>query len=182
MDVIPTGYVMVEKPLVLDDTMIEVLPGSKLYCLAGVRIESDVEADRLDDRIERLISKQPVLCPSTLREVLVRKCDLLETRVLFYEGILWLVTGDERLTASRFEYLEGKATLVVEGDLVIDADVEPRMLAERLDKVYNFGDITCAKEQRGALESRLGLNEGDFIDSYQTDDEITIGNVNHLTL
>jgi len=182
MDVIPTGFVLVEKPLVLDDTMLDVLPGTKLYCLAGVRIDTEVESARLDDRIEKLISNQPVLCPSALREVLVRKCDLLETRVLFYEGILWLVTGDERLMASRFEYLEGKATLVVEGDLVIDADVEPRMLAERLDKVYNFGDITCTKEQRGALESRLGLNEGDFIDSFQSDDEVTIGNVNHLTL
>lgn len=185
MEVVPTGYVLVEKPLVLDNAFLEVLPGSKLYCLAGVQIEADVKADRFDARIEGLISKELVLCPSALRVLLASKCNLLETRVVFYEGTLWLVRGEEWLAASRFEYLEGKATLVVEGELTVDAEVEPGMLAERLDKVYNLGSISCTAEQRSALEARLGSNDGEFVDSTKAEeakDEIVIGNVNHLML
>jgi hypothetical protein len=182
MEVIPTGYVLVEKPLVLDNAMLDALPGSKLYCLRGVQIEADVDPGRLDDRIERLISKHPVLCPAMLRDVLVRKCDLLETRVVFYEGTLWLVNGEEKLSTSRFEYLEGKATLVVQGMLKINDDVEPAMLAQQLDKVNNFGAISCTAQQRGALESRMQSNQGAFLDDNRNKDENTIGNVNHLTL
>jgi hypothetical protein len=182
MDVVPTGYVLVEKPLVVDNAILDVLPGKKLYCLRGVQIETGIDPARFDDRIERLISKQAVLCPEELRSVLAKKCDLLKTRAVFYEGTLWLISGEEKLSTSRFEYLEGKATLVVQGMLKIDDDVEPRILAERLDKVYNFGMIECTKEQRGALESKLGVNEGMISDSAGDKDENTIGNVNLLTL
>ena len=182
LDVIPTGYTLIEKPLVLDNVMLDVLPGKKLYCLRGVQIETDVDSVKFDDRIEKLISKQTVLCPEELRSVLASKCDLLETRVVFYEGTLWLVSGEEKLSTTRFEYLEGKATLVVQGMLKIDENVEPDMLAQRFDKVYNFGAISCTAQQRGALESRLQINQGMFLDDTANGDETTIGNVNQLTL
>ncbi len=185
MVVVPAGYVLVEKPLVLDSALLEVLPGPKLYCLEGVQIETDVEATRLDACLEGLIARDLVLCPAALRGVLARKCNLLETQVVFYEGTLWLVSGGERLSASRFDYLEGKATLVVEGELTIDAEVEPRVLAERLAKVHNLGSIACTTEQRGALESRLGLKEGEIADSAKAEGAeggTMVGNVNHLVL
>jgi hypothetical protein len=185
MVVVPAGYVLVEKPLVLDGALLEVLPGSRLYCLEAVQIEADVEASRLDACLEQLVARNLVLCPAALRGVLARKCNLLETKAVFYEGTLWLVDGEERLAASRFDYLEGKATLVVEGELTIDADVQPKVLAERLVKVHNLGSIACTTEQRGALEARLGLKEGEITDSSEVEKvkgERTIGNVNHLVL
>jgi hypothetical protein len=185
MVVVPAGYVVVEKPLVLDAALLESLPGSRLYCLAGVQIEADVEAARLDACLEGLVAREMVLCPAGLRGVLAHKCDLLQTQVVFYEGTLWLVSGAERLAPSRFTYLEGKATLVVEGKLTIDAEVEPRVLAERLAKVHNMGLIVCTKEQRGALEARLGLKEGEITDGAEPEEaegEKEIGNVNYLVL
>jgi hypothetical protein len=185
MVVVPAGYVLVEKPLVLDAVLLEVLPGSKLYCLAGVQIGADVDAARLDACLEGLVARELLLCPAGLRGVLARKCSLLETQVVFYEGTLWLVSGEERLTSSRFTYLEGKATLVVEGELGIDAEVEPRVLAERLAVVHNLGSIRCTPEQRAALEARMGLKEGEIADSTAAEEvegERALGNINYLAL
>ena len=46
------------------------------------------------------------------------------------------------------------------GDLRIAADIDPRVLADRLHKVHNLGRIVCTPEQMGALQARLGLDEG----------------------
>ncbi len=185
MVVIPSGHMLVEKDLVLDKATLDALPGSKLFCLAGVQIGSDVGEDQLDARLERLVANDLVLCPKALSGVLSHKCNLLETKAVFYEETLWLINGEEHLVASRFEYLEGKATLVVNGELTIDTEVEPKMLAERLVSVHNFGEIVCSTAQRGALDARMGLNEGEIQDSAAIEEpwgENTIGNVNHLVL
>jgi hypothetical protein len=115
-----------------------------------------------------------------------RKCNILETRAIFYEGELWLVDGSEQLSASRFEYLDGKATLVVTGALALDEDVEPGVLANRLVKVHNMGAIKCTPEQRGAIQARLGMNEGEIgageAEEAPEEGARYLGNVNHLVL
>ena len=62
-------------------------------------------------------------------------------RVLFYDGTLWLEEGSTELTTDRFTYLDGVATLLVEGELTIHEAVPPEVLAEKLAKVHNFGTI-----------------------------------------
>ena len=114
----------------------------------------------MDERVEKIITKDVLLCPEALKGIMSRKCNILDTRAIFYEGELWLVDGSEQLSSSRFEYLDGKATLVVTGALAIDQEVEPGVLANRLAKVHNMGAIKCTPEQRGAIQARLGLNEG----------------------
>jgi hypothetical protein len=97
-----------------------------------------------------------------------------------------LVDGEEELSASRFEYLTRKATLVVTGALAIDPDVEPKMLADRLAKVHNQGVITCTPAQKGAIQARLGLNEGELKAAAEKGEPEGgtrhVGNVNHLVL
>jgi hypothetical protein len=186
MTVIPTGYALVEKPLVLDDTVLEALPAPKLFCLERVEVEAATSPDVLDERLAEIVAKDLLLCPAGLRGVMSHKCNMLETQTLFYDGELWLVDGAEQLSASRFEYLTGKATLVVTGALAIDPDLEPKVLADRLAKVHNQGVIKCTAEQRGAIQARLGLNEG-LLGAEEEEDEPEEGtrrlaNVNHLVL
>ena len=69
-------------------------------------------------------------------------------------------------------------------ELTIEDDIEPKILAERLHKVHNLGAILCTPAQMGALEARMGLNEGELVDSTQEQEkeEEGIANVGHLAL
>lgn len=183
--IIPAGFELVERALVIDADTLGTLPGKQLYCTKRVQIKPDVEAQALDQAIEQLIVKDMVIYPQSLKEVLTRKGELTNEKAIAYEGELWLVEGEELLVSSRFEYLEGKATLVVLGVLTIDPEVEPKTLAERLPKVHNKGVIKCTKAQMGAIQARLGLNKGVLESSEkeeEEDEEGGIGNVGHLKL
>jgi hypothetical protein len=112
-----------------------------------------------------------------------QKCNLLETQAIFYQGELWLIENELSLSASRFDYLAGKATLVVRGELAVAPEIDPKILADRLDKVHNFGEIICTPEQAAAFQARLGINEGEFVDSAEgVGDEEGIGNIGYLKL
>jgi hypothetical protein len=184
--VIPDGFALVENPLVLDDTVLEALPAAKLFCLDRVVVDAATSPDVLDERLAQIVAKDLLLCPVGLKGTMSTKCNILETQAIFYEGELWLVDGEEELSASRFEYLTGKATLVVTGALAVDPDVEPKMLADRLAKVHNQGAIKCTPAQKGAIQARLGLNEGELKAAGEKDEVEEgirrLGNVNHLVL
>ena len=183
--IIPAGFELVETPLVIEAANLGTLPGKKLYCTEKVQIEADVAASALDQALEKLVAEGLLLYPKALSETLARKCELSSTQAIAYEGELWLVEKTAELPASRFEYLEGKATLVVLGKLKIDPEIEAKVLAERLAKVHNKGVISCTRAQMGAIQARLGLNKGELRDSAQKVEnkpETGIGNVGHLKL
>jgi hypothetical protein len=184
--IIPAGFALVEKPLTLDSAMLESLPARKLYCSEWVVVTADVSSNALDERLEAIVSRQLVLCPAGLRPVLARKCNLLETRVVFYEGELVLIDDNRRLQAARLNYLKDKATLVVFGELTLDPTVTPQVLLDRFTKVHNLGRIRATPEQIGALEARLGLHEGELQDSTRAEEDeaetTDIGNINYLEL
>lgn len=185
VETIPTGFELVERPLILDADLLEALPARKLYCASRVQVDRGVDAETLDNALEALVAKDLVICPMVLKNVIYRKCNMLETRVVLYEGELWLVEDEHTLLRSRFDHLEGKATLVVFGELTIAPDVDPQVLEERLAKVHNLGTITCTPEQMGAIEARLGLSKGELVDSTQPTGEEKIegiGNVGYLKL
>lgn len=180
---IPAGFELVDSPLVLNSALLESLPAKHLYCIDRVQIDPEVDSPVLDERLEVLISEDVVICPVKLRSVLARKCNLLETQAIFYEGELWLVDAEFDLTASRFDYLEGKATLVVLGELTIDPEIDPKVLVDRLAKVHNFGEIRCTSKQLGAIQARLGVSDGELQDTTRADtaDE-GVGNVGYLAI
>ena len=180
---IPAGFEPVEGLLTLDGFTLEALPAKKLYCTEPVVVAKDVDAALLDDHLDALICDEMVICPAALRGVMGRKCDVLKTRIVFYEGDLWLIRGEGELQASRFDYLEGKLTIVVMGELRVAPDVEPKVLADRLAKLHFMGEVTCTKEQMGAIQARLGINEGELKEAGKAESsEQGIGNIGHLTL
>jgi hypothetical protein len=182
--IIPAGFELIENRLFLDSASLESLRNPRLYCTRPVIVSEDVEPSALDARVETIIAQQPIIAPAAHKGVIARKCDLMQTRSVFYEAELWLVEDESELVPSRFDYLEGRATLVVTGELAISPDVEPRVLAERLAKVHNLGEIYCTHEQMGAIQIRLGLSEGELLESTLNFDteEGGIGNVGYLTL
>ena len=123
MRIIPAGFELVERPLVLDNSMLESLSSSKLYCRDRVEVDPEVDADLLGARLERLAPNDLVLCPSSLRQVVAPKLATLGTRVVFYEGELWKVDDDQELVGSRFDFTQDKATLVVNGSLTVDPSI-----------------------------------------------------------
>ncbi len=180
---IPEGYELVEQDLQLDNALLGSLPGRKLYCAGQVVLESDVEPGVLDKQLDALIVEDLLIAPARLRNTLANKVNLLTTRAVFYEGELWLVSGESNLSAARFEYLDGQATLVVSGELAVDPGVEPKLLAARLAKVHNLGEIQATYEQLAAISSRLGLADGELVATDQPGSGGEgVGNVGVLTL
>jgi hypothetical protein len=161
--VIPAGFAFVSKPLTLDDTTLASLSGPKLYCTRWVTVSPDVDASLLSEKLETLVCEDLVLCPASLKQAVRDKGDWFKTKLVLYEGTLWLVERDQDLSEHHFEFLEGKATLFVNGGLRIDQAISPQTLSESLAKVHNLGVIWCTPEQMEALRPLLGLHDGDLL-------------------
>jgi hypothetical protein len=183
--VIPPGFKVIDKEIRLSRDLLTSISDRKLYFTQSVVIEGDVDAGLFSKKIEGLACEQTILCPQTLQTALAEVCDLLDTNALFYEEELWLIDGKTELHPERFEYLEGKATLVVTGVLNVSPDVAPALLAARLAKVHLLGVIECSPEQQAAMESRIGTSEGVFERSDSEEKERTDGGMrsaNYLAL
>ena len=123
---------------------------------------------------------------------MAKKSNWFETRAIFYDGELWVVDDERELPAYSFEMLEGKATLVVFGELRVDPAITPQTLSDRLDKVHNLGVIWCTPEQTEPIQARLGLRDGELEDSTVTEEPLRhakipadcelIGNSGYLAL
>jgi hypothetical protein len=182
--VIPRGFKIVNKEVRLTSDLLTSLSDRKLYFVKSLVIDPDVDAALFSQKIDGLACAGRITCPQSLQPALAKVCDLLNATVLFYEGELWLVDGTTDLHPSRFDYLDGKATLVVTGVLKIAPDVSPDALAARLAKVELYGVIECSLEQQAAIESRIGASEGVFQrpGGEADEPETRIGNANYLAL
>lgn len=187
VSVIPAGYEWIEERILLDNFVLAQKKARKLYCSAEVQIDGEVSAEALDAGIDALVCGEKVYCPAALKDTLAKKCDLLKTRAVFYEGKLWMIEDEETLPASFLDALDSKLTLVVTGVLKIDPAIEPKALAERLAKVHNLGVIQCTPAQMGVVQLRLGLKEGVISDinareEPAQEEDLGIGNANYLVL
>ena len=187
MTVIPTGHRLVEGNLSLDSLTLQTLESERLFCMGDVIIHADVESQALDLGISKLTTLGVILCPITLKEVLKTKCDMLDNRVVLYEGTLWYVDDDRQLLPDQFNYIDGAMTIVVRADLTIGSDVTPESILDRMDKIHNLGDIVCQPEHVPAIEARLGLRDGDVRVSKEEvkaepDEGPYIGNANVMVL
>jgi hypothetical protein len=183
--VIPSGFRYRSGSLTLDPPTLASLTEEKVFATGNIIIDAAVTAEAFHRSIRGLEAMGLILSPESLRASLGEVCDLLENRVVFYRGELWVVDGDHVLRASRFEYLEEKATLVVTGELRIEQDIAPKILADRFEAVHNFGKILCSPEQIGALEARMGIDEGELTTPHEVETSPPVydmGYTNILTL
>jgi len=185
---VPAGFTPVRRLLRLNRTTLGMLPSRRLYCPETVIVGNDIEADELQGALEALVAEDLLICPARLQAAMGNICNLVETKAILFEGELLWIDGEERLRQSRFDFLDGTATLLVTGVLQIDPDVEPRALYERVPAVHNFGVITCSPDQASALQARLVTDDGQIAASVASedsdDDEASPGmqNIGVLTL
>ncbi|MFT5369165.1 MAG: hypothetical protein ACI8V2_004139 [Candidatus Latescibacterota bacterium] len=131
-----------------------------------------------------------MLCPESLKSVLAKKCDLLNTQVAYYQNELWVVEDKMELTSARLEYLDSQYTLVILDHVTVHPDVTPDSLAKRFVKIHNFEKVTCAPEQMGIFHARLDINKGSLTtpkpkeekSDTESDPYERIGNVGTLKL
>lgn len=169
---IPAGYALVTAPLTLDEAALASLPGSRLYCTRRVEVSPGTSPAVLEERLETLVCEDLVLCPASLKEAIRGKGDWFKSRLVIYEGTLWQVDGEQDLAAHHFEFLEGKATLLVEGELRIDQAIAPQTLTDSLAKVHNLGTIWCTPEQMDVLRPLLGLHDGELLDATMVEETV----------
>ena len=172
--VIPEGYEFVKHKLSLTAGDIQYWKGRRINCTENITIHQDVDEAALDRALDGLETTAMVLCPETLGNVLSRKCDTLNTDVLYYVGSLWVVESNLTLRNSRFEFLDGTATLYNSGNVTIDEDVDAQVLYDSLARVYNWGTISCLPDQMSAIEPRTVVEEGLLLDvtSMEDNDEV----------
>ena len=183
MTIVPSGFRYHEGDLDLDAVTLGSLTDARLFCTGTVVFGPDAEPSAVEQGIDGLRSLGLIICPERLQDVVKTKLDMVEDRVIFYEGELWLFDDEHTLHASRFEYFDGKATVLISGNLNIEPEVEPSVLADRFHVVHNLGEIRCTPEQMGAIEARLGIHDGELLDSTPKEKEpLDIGNANILAL
>ena len=180
---IPDGHKVIDREIELTRQLLESISDRKLYCARRVVISNDVDPTLFAAKVDSLVCKRGILYPQALQEAIGKVCDLLATQAIPYEGDLWLIDGETKLHPSRFDYLSGKATLVVDGDLTLEPDVRPETITTRIAKVHLTGIIRSTPEQRAALEALLGISDGIFegLEEEPKDDART-ANVNYLVL
>ena len=157
---IPEGFEIVEHELDLNARYLRLWKDRSIFATENVTIHEEVDQDSLDRALGGLICTGTVLCPDNLSDVLSKKCDTLKTKVVFYDGALWVVKTTITLQPSRFDFLEGTATLYNTGVVTIAEDVDAQVLYDHLAGVYNWGVIDCNPDQKGAIEARMVVNEG----------------------
>ncbi len=162
MRVIPSGFQLHEMPIDLNDATLQSLDAARMFVDGRVLIDREVDSALLDSAIAGIATSDILICPEELRSVVAQKCDLLQTRSVIYRGELWLVEDEMEVGPSRFDFMEGNATLVVRGELYVSPEVEPKTLADRLEAVHNFGEIYCSQEQMGAIQARMRTSEGEL--------------------
>ena len=180
---LPAGFKLIERGLTIDSTFLRFSATPKMYVDGRITVDPAVTAEEIDRYLQELRCAGMILAPASLRDSLAPKCDLERDQVLFYDGTLWLEEGSAELTTERFEYLDGVATLLVEGVVTIHEAVDPALLMERLAKVHNSGCIRCTPRQMGALQAR---NEGALVNSTASGKKKKaspgIGNIGFLAL
>ena len=184
--VLPAEFKLIERSLTIDSTFLRFSAAPKMYVDGRVTVDPAVTAEEIDRNLQELRCAGMIVAPASLRDSLAPRCDLERDRVLFYDGTPWLEQGSTELTAERFRYVDGVATLIVEGELTIHDAVAPEVLAEGLAKVHNFGTIHCTPAQMGALQARMDRSEGALVDTTAAEDEEEaspgIGNIAFLAL
>lgn len=185
MVVIPNGYDVLKKKVKFNSRSIRSFQEKKLWTKKPVIFEKDISREMFEKAIGKIDSKSYIVCSEELEDLLYERLDRLETEVLSYEHHYVLIEGDQEWSNDQFLAMDHPVNLIVEGILVLKDDVAEEVLRTKVAAIDLLGEIQVAdKKVKGALQSKLRVNEGRIIEQGQAEEKARTGlqNIGELAL
>jgi len=185
MVVIPNGYDVLKKKVKFNSRSIRSFQEKKLWTKKPVIFEKDISREMFEKAIGKIDSKSYIVCSEELEDLLYERLDRLETEVLSYEHHYVLIEGDQEWSNDQFLAMNHPVNLIVEGILVLKDDVAEEVLRTKVAAIDLLGEIQVAdKKVKGALQSKLRVNEGRIIEQGQAEEKARTGlqNIGELAL
>lgn len=184
VEVIPSGFEVLGKPLRLNARSIRRFQQKKWYTNKPVIIESDVSREMLTKAIEKIHSTSVIICHEEIEDLVYERLSLMETEVLSYENTFILLEGEEVWSNDQFQALDQPATFIVNGQLVLDRDVSEEVLRSKVSKLDILGEVVVREAKlKGVLQNIIRLNTGTIeVEKGREETGATLQNVGELSL
>ncbi|OPG15473.1 hypothetical protein [Ferroacidibacillus organovorans] len=166
LKVIPTGAQFFEGDLVLDEFSVLRFEEADMYISGDLRITDDVSVENVEKSIRRLHVSGQIICRKALKLTVYQRSDDVNVSFLDYSGKLFVIEGEYKLTKSELIYTQEKLGLVVSGILNLSSNIDPELLAGKVESVVNTGIIKGTEEQCGVIRTKLRSNTGLVEDSH----------------
>jgi hypothetical protein len=160
LTIIPRGSVYMDKELHIDSISIKKYNQAKLYATNKLWIDDDVTEELLRQHILRINAVEMVIARNELRPALLEILDQANVTFLTYTDRLLVIEGEHWLTSTELKYTSGKISMIVNGALDIDSSISADTLYEKIEYIYNFGEIITNGEQYGVIQVKLRTNNG----------------------
>jgi hypothetical protein len=180
-EIIPDGYDHIEKKLKVTRNMLKRFSHQKLYTEAPMIFTADISRDELIENISNIHTESYIVCPEHLEDLLMERCDLLETEIISFENEYLLVEAEETWNNEALLSLDEPISLIVDGVLTISADVTKEALQQAISKIGNLGIIIVEDKQLLLHVKRLIEVDNGKITSEANENKGT-GNIGTLTL
>ncbi|WP_419955584.1 hypothetical protein ACN6MT_08845 [Neobacillus niacini] len=184
VEVFPAGYEVLEKPLRLNARSIRRFQQKKWYTHKPMIIESDVSREMLTKAIEKIHSTSVIICCEEVEDLVYELLSLMETEVLSYESKFILIEGKEIWSNDQFQALDQAANFIVNGQLVLDKDVNEEALRSKVSTLDILGEVVVReKKLKGVLQNFIRLNTGTIEEERSKHETgVALQNVGELTL
>jgi hypothetical protein len=161
VEVIPAGYEVLSKPLRLNARSIRRFQQKKWFTNKPVIIESDVSRDMLTKAIEKIHSTSVIICHEEVEDLVYELLSLMETEVLPYEKRFIVIDGEEVWSNDQFLALDQPASLIVNGQIILDRDVSEDVLRSKVSTLDVLGEVIVREKKiKGVLQNLIRLNTG----------------------
>ena len=163
IQVVPRGYSYIADDLKLDTMSIKRFDHAKIYTVGMLQISGDITLELLKNHIEKIQTKDVIVCRKELKEPVFELCDDVTVQICDYSGKVYIIDGEHTLTQSELKYTPEDITYIVRGELTINDDVSPDLMFQKIEHIDNLGDIFCSGEQCGLVQVKLRTSQGDVI-------------------
>ncbi|EFU42218.1 hypothetical protein PVOR_08010 [Paenibacillus vortex V453] len=183
LEVIPTGFEYVTKPLRLNARTIRRFNGHKFYTKQPIIMEADVTRDAFSRAISEIQSTSFIICSEDIEDLIWERCPNLNTEILSYEQSFIFVSGEETWSKDQLLALEQPVTFIVDGTFILDDDVTEDDIKHSISSLDLFGDVVVGEKRiKGILYPYLRVNNGSIIVKGTEEELAGIGNVGMLSL
>ncbi|KKI92041.1 hypothetical protein WQ54_11400 [Bacillus sp. SA1-12] len=183
VEVIPSGYEMLNKPLQVNGRSIRRFHKKKFYTRKPVIFEKDVTRELLLEAISSIHSTSLIICHEDVEDLVFELTSLLETEVLTYQNLFVLIEGEEIWSNDQFRAMEQPVNMIVNGQLHLDQDIEEAVLREKVLTLDILGKVLVPdKKCKGFLQNIIRLNTGILEAESTKQQTASLNNVGRLSL